>query len=276
MTQPRRVILSVVFLFFLSGCAKETKSGLAPQTSSESASRGDLISIFTLVGHSQTGRKKWQIQGQTANITEETVHLAPVEATSFGQVIVHLTAERGSYHKPTQDVHLEEDVVVTTSDGARLTTDSLDWKAEREMGRTDDWVAVTRPGMTVVGKGGIGYPKLRRVRLEREVTLTIQQKESNAVVTCDGPMEVDYKRNKARFWRNVQVRDSKGLIQSDRMDVTLNPKTNQIDETTCWGHVQIHRENQVAFGSRAKYWQIPGRTSLSGHPQLVMRVKNEQ
>ena len=271
-----QVILAGLFFCFASGCTKAPSSeGLSP-SKEQVLPQADVVSTFTLVGHSQSGRKKWQVQGQTANLMEETVHLSPVAATSFGEVNVHLTAEQGQFHKPTQDVHLEKDVVVTTSDGARLNTDRLDWKAQREMGRTDDWVTVTRPGMVVVGKGGIGYPKLRRVRLAEQVKVTLQGKEGNVVVTCDGPMEVDYKRNKARFWRNVHVRDSKGLIQSDRMDVTLEPRTNQIRQANCWGHVQIHRKNQVSFSHWAKYhWQVPGRTLLSGHPQLVMRGEED-
>ncbi len=265
----------------------------------------ESVSTFTLVGHDPTGRKKWEVQGQTADLLGEMVHLSPVAATSYGDVTVHLTAKRGQFHKSKQDVHLEEEVVVTTSDGAKMTTDSLDWAAEKGMSTTSDWVTVTRPGMKVVGKGGVGFPKLKRIRLERQITVILQGKEGSRAgardfsglaagaaagavgsattrpgaarnveevtrVTCEGPMEVDYGRRKARFWRNVQVRDAKGYILSDRMDVTLDPAVNEIQRATFWGHVKIHRPPQMAAANRANYWKTGGRVRLAGHPRLVM------
>lgn len=237
----------------------------------------DVISTFTLEGHSNDGRRKWQVQGQTANLLTETVELSPVSATSFGETDLHLTSKQGSFNKMSRNVHLEKDVVVTTSDGARLTTNSFDWMAQRETGTTSDWVTVTRPGMEVVGKGAIGYPKLKRVRLQREITVTLlAQDGAQTVVTCEGPMEVDYKHLKARFWRNVQVRDPKGFIQCDRMDVALESQNKQIRQATCWGHVKLHHGPQVATADRAIYWKSPAHTQLLGHPRLVMLPEEER
>ncbi len=272
-----RILTFGVSLLFVTGaavwgcgCGKAVRE---VAKTAEAPAASDSISTFTLVGHTETGRKKWEVQGETADLLGETVHLSPVRAVSFGQVDVRLTAKKGQFHKISQDVHLEKDVVVTTSDGARLTTDTLDWVAEREMGKTPDWVTVTRPGMTVVGKAGIGYPKLKRVRLEREVTVTIQGQTGLTRVTCDGPMEVDYGRRKARFWRNVRVEDDKGHILSDRLDVVLDPEVNQIAKATFWGHVRIHRKDQLATANRANYWKDTGRMRLIGHPKLAMLPK---
>jgi len=229
-----------------------------------------VVSTFTLVGHTDTGRRKWEIEGETADLMSETVELSPVEATSFGKVRLHLTAEHGQFRKASQNIHLKGDVVVTTSDGAKLTTESLDWTAEQETGTTQDWVTVTRPGMTVVGLGGTGYPKLKQVRFEQDVTMTLDGEAETTVITCDGPMEVDYGRNRARFWENVAVKDSKGLIQADRMDVLMEAKTHQIQKTTFWGHVEIYQGDQVAKANRAIYWQPEGRIRLMGSPELVL------
>jgi len=259
-----------------AGCGRAAKS-VGVETASEvgGESPTDTVSVFTLVGHSETGRKKWKVEGKTADLIGEIVNLSPVSSTSFGGVQVHLTSARGRFHRVRQDVYLEEDVVATTSDGVRFTTDTMDWDAEREKATTSDWVTMTRPGMTVLGKGAIGYPKKKWVRLEREVTVTLLGQNGKTVVTCDGPMEVDYGRNKARFWRNVLVRDAKGIIRSDRMDVRLDPETKQMQTATCLGHVEIHREKQTAYGLRAVYWQNPGRTRLTGHTRMVMLPTQE-
>ena len=267
------ILFALVGVVFVNGCLSSHRGS---GSSANLQSAGDAISTFTLVGNTETGRKKWEVQGDTADLMGDVVYLSPVAAKSFGSVDLHLTAKSGRFHKESQDVHLEKDVVVTSSDGARLVTNSLDWKAQREMSSTSDWITVTRPGMTVMGRGGIGFPKLKRVRLEREVTVTLQGNEGQTIVTCEGPMEVDYGRHKARFWRNVWVRDAKGNIRSDRMDVTLDSQTNQIDEASFFGHVQIHNKTQTATAQRAKYWQLPGRTRLIGHTKLVMLPENER
>ena len=240
-----------------------------PEQVSE-ASQGDVISTFTLVGHSDTGRKKWEIHGKTADLMSETVVLSPVKAISFGNGEVTLTARTGRFKRMTQDVYLQEDVIAVTTDGARLTTDTFDWSAQRQMGTTPDWVTVTRPGMVLIGRGGVAFPNLKRVRLREEITLTLQGQGGKTVVTCDGPMEVDYGRSKARFWHNVKVRDARGVITSDRMDVEMDSKTKQLQEATFWGHVIIDHEMRTSHSNRAKYWQPNGRVLLTGHPRALM------
>lgn len=266
----------VISLLAVSGCG----GGPSPAKQSPATGRVDLpqedaISTFTLVGHHEDGRKKWQVQGETADLLSEMVHLSPVAATSFGEVEVHLTSRRGRFHKGTQDVHLEGDVVVTTSDGGRLTTEQLDWTAQQETATTSEWVTLTRQGLKAVGLGGVGYPELKRVRLEKQVTVTLEGDNGVTHVTCDGPMEVDYGRNLARFWKNVRVEDAKGVIESDRLDANFDPKTHQLEKATFWGQVRIRQGRQVAHANRANYWQAEGRLRLSGHPKVVMLPEEE-
>ncbi len=270
----RQAAFGVACFLFLSavGCSKVSPKRAA--TASQ-ASQGDAISIFTLEGHDEAGRRTWQVRGQSADILSETVHLSPVAATSYGQVQVDLKADNGDYEKKNQNIYLKKHVVVTSSDGMKLTTKSLRWFAERETGTTPDWVTVTRAGVRVTGRGAKGFPKRKFVRLEKRVRLILNGDKGRTVVTCDGPMEVDYGRHKARFWRSVIVRDAKGTIRSDRMDVTLTPQTDQIEKAAFWGHVKIVHGPQAAFANRANYWQPQGRTSLIGHPKLVMVPEKE-
>lgn len=235
----------------------------------------DIISTFTLVGHTESGRRKWEVQGKTADLLGDTVRLSPVSAKTFGKVEVHLTADEGEFHKVSQDVHLQGNVVAVTSDGARLVTDSMDWVQQTETGTTRDPITVTRPGMRAVGVGGMGQPRMKKVRLDRQVTVTLEGQGGPTVITCDGPMEVDYGRNRARFHRNVLVRDSKGFVQADRMDATLDSVTSRMDKATFWGHVEIHHGSEVSRSNRAEYWQLRGHVLLTGHPRLVMFTEGE-
>ena len=253
-----------------AACSKQTLPPTGMVTPAVGPEGSQAISTFHLVSHSPTGRKKWEVQGETAQLLGNKIKLSPVAATSFGQVEVHLTAKRGQFERVSQNVHLEEDVVVTTADGSRLESQMLDWDQKADRATTPEPVKITRVGLTADGIGAVGYPKLKRVRLERQVTVILDDTEGRTVITCDGPMEVDYGRQKARFWRNVHVRDSKGRIDSDRLDVALDPESRQVESATFWGHVRIHHQGKVAYAHRANYWQALGQVRLVGHPKLVM------
>ena len=257
-------------LLLAAGCSK----GALPPTGAAPGLPGgpgtDVISAFSLAGHTDAGRKKWEVQGETADLMNEIVDLSPMRAKSFGQVEIRLSAQKGRFNKATHDVHLEGDVVVVTSDGAELTTQSLNWVQAREEGSTEDWVRVNRPGMIALGLGGTGYPKLKRVWLEKRVTVTLEDLKGKTVVTCNGPMEVDYGRNKARFWNRVKVVDSQGVIRSDRLDVSFDPKTHRMDQAVFWGHVVIDHGEQKAHANRVNYWQPLGRIQMAGHPRLLL------
>ncbi len=256
----------------LAGCSKQPlpPTGGVPALPGPGLSTGDVISTFKLEGHTDAGRKKWEVEGETADLMTDTVVLSPVRAKAYGQVEVRLSAQKGEFNKSSQNVHLFGDVVVTTDDGAEMTTQSLNWVQARSEGSTEDWVRVTQPGMVALGLGGTGYPKLKRVWLERKVTVTLVDPKGKTVITCDGPMEVDYGRRKARFWRRVKVGDSKGTIQSDRLDVAFDPSSNQMEKAVFWGHVDIQQGDQTARANRVNYWQPLGRIQLAGHPRMVV------
>ena len=267
-----RSILPAAALFLLAGCSKGAlpPTGGATGLPGPGGSGGDVISTFKLVGHTDAGRKKWEVEGETADLMSEVVELSPVRATSYGQTEIHLSAQRGHFNKTSQNVHLFGDVVVTTTDQAELTTQSLNWVESRGEGSTEDWVRVTQPGVNALGLGGTGYPKRKRVWLERRITVTLDDPKGKTVITCDGPMEGDYGRHKARFWRNVKVVDAQGVITSDRLDVAFDPKTNRMDQAIFWGHVVIDHGDEKARANRVNYWQLLDRIQLIGHPKLVL------
>jgi LPS export ABC transporter protein LptC len=244
----------------------------APETP---APGGDQVSVFTLVGHTETGRRKWEVEGETADLTGQMVQLSPVKAISYGKVDIQITAQRGRFHKKSKNVHLRGNVVAITSDDSRLETEVLDWNQLRESATTKWPVKMLRVGMTATGKGAVAYPKRKWVKLFEKVTVTMQDPKSTTVVTCDGSMEVDYARNKARFWKNVKVTDARGTITSDRLDLNLNPKTHQMDRAIFWGRVRIDHGNEVAYANRVNYWQPLGYVRLIGHPKLVLTPEQE-
>ncbi|OGX40657.1 MAG: LPS export ABC transporter periplasmic protein LptC [Omnitrophica WOR_2 bacterium RIFCSPHIGHO2_02_FULL_68_15] len=256
----------VLVMVELWGCSRP-KPPPPPPPPAEETTPGDAIQAFNLASYDDDGRKRWEVLGQTADVQDQTIHLTDITATAYHpKTTVVLTADEGTFDRERQSVHLERDVKAVTTEGTTLTTPSLDWDAERQIASTEQRAVVAREGLTVQGEGATAAPQLKSVRFQRDVQVDLQPATT---ITCEGPLEVDYARHRARFWRRVHVRDPRGDIWADRMDVWMDPKTRQLTQAQCWGHVTIQQASQRARARRATYHAPTGKMQLIGHPVVT-------
>ena len=132
------VALLVAFLF--TGCGGKQAKAPAPAPSEEEAnlSTDQKMMAFSLSGFEKTGRKKWEVQGKSADIVSEVVNLTDVVAKAYGdQTDMTLTADKGSFNRATNDAHFESNVVVSGTNGTKMTTDALDLKNTEQKVYTD-------------------------------------------------------------------------------------------------------------------------------------------
>lgn len=254
----------------LTGCGRPAPPAPpAPSAAEGSAGPGvnEQVQAFNLASYADDGQKRWEILGTTADMTDSTIHLTDLTATTYGRkASVVLTAKEGTFDRERQFVHLHQDVKAVTTEGTTLTTPSLDWDAERQMGSTEEWATVRRSQMTVQGQGASAAPQLKRVRFQRQVRVDLPPATT---ITCTGPLEVDYERTQARFWRQVHVQDPRGDIWADRLDAWMDPTSQQLTRVQCWGHVTIQQASQVAHARRADYQARRGTIVLIGHPTVT-------
>jgi len=112
------------------------------------------ISGFSLAGYGEKGKKAWDVSGKSADILTDVVKLNDVTGNLYGEKEnVKLTADNGDFNKSDGKVHLEKNVVVTTSSGAKLTTDSLDWDRKEQMVSTPDKVNIRKDNIDAVASG---------------------------------------------------------------------------------------------------------------------------
>ena len=193
-------------------------------------------------------------------------------------------------------------MVITTSSGSKLTTDSLDWDRKNQLVTTKDTVNIERGNMVTTASGARGEPNLKKVSLEKDVTVNINPDNENKdkepgvkkkiVITCDGPLQIDYDKNIATFNKNVKVDTQDALIQSDMMDVyfgstgkdSLGSKKadsamagvmggtagSKIDKIVARGNVKITRGENVSFSDEATYNALDKKIILSGKPKLII------
>lgn len=278
--------LALVVLFFEPVLATATANQESDQQ----------INDFSLAGYGDKGKKSWDIAGKSADIFTEEVKLKDVDGNLYGkEEDVNLTAKTGNFNKKDGKVHLEKDVVITTSKGARLTTDSMDWDRNKQLVSTRDRVNIAKDNINIVGTGARGAPNLKKLALNKNVKVDINPEADQAAkpeglsvkekitITCDGSLEIDYEKNIATFSKNVLVERTDSRIYSDRMylyfsagkDAKLGDKTpgamgnNKIDKIVAKGNVKIVRGDNTSFSDEAVYTASDKKIVLLGKPKLV-------
>ena len=139
------------------------------------------MSDFSLSGFGDKGVKAWDVRGKSADIGTEVIKLNRIVSNFYGeQETVQLTARTGSFNRREGSIHLQDDVVVTTSSGARLETDVLDWDRKRQLVKTDRQVNVYKGSMTATGRGAKGFPDLNKFDLDKDVKVVIDEQIGRA------------------------------------------------------------------------------------------------
>jgi LPS export ABC transporter protein LptC len=286
------VVLGVMIL--VCSLARQVSSLFAQEAAEQT------IADFNLSGFAEKGKKSWELSGKSADITEGKVKLKDIVGKLYGEEDITLTAERGNFDKEKGNVHLKDNVVVTTSKGAKLTTDSLDWDRQNHTVSTKDEVNIQRENLVADAVGASGQPDLKKVNLEKEVRLQINPDDDNPkdlpkkkkiVITCDGPLEVDYDKNIAIFYNNVKVDQKDTQIYSDQMNVYFKIEEDhglnlsedkdsegmgrQIHKIIAKGNVKIVRGDNISYSDEAVYDAKQNKIILTGRPQLVFYSEGE-
>ncbi len=289
------IICALVFTVMSTvGCVQEDETQGKSAQAQESAAQEELaeapdemLSSFTVSGYTKGGKKQWDLEGTSADIMTEVIELTNVTSKVYGdQTNMTIVADRGSLSRVDNNVHLEDNVMATTDDGATLSADYLDWDAQNQKITSEGPVQITRGAMEACGRGIVGQPLLNLVQLKEEVTVRLSMDTSAdasalTVITCDGSLEVEYENNLAIFQNNVKVKDERGEIFADKMDVYFSAQSEKgkqvegmagmgIEKVEAFGNVEIHHGGNSTYSQKAVYDTETGKLTLTGRPKLVI------
>jgi LPS export ABC transporter protein LptC len=257
------------------------------------------ISDFNFSGYGEKGKRTWEVAAKSADIFGDKVELEFIIAKVFGETDnLTLTADEGNFDKLKGKMHLEKNVIATTSSGAKLTTNSLNWDQTTQIITSADVVNVQKENINTQGQGLEALPALNRVILAEDVTVKInpisEKKDSGppdkpklpTTVTCDGPLEINYEKRVAIFHNNVTIKDIEGEMSSNKMEVffassegtqekqedLLNSdmKVLRIEKVRASGDVRITRDGNTSFSEEAIYTPGDKKLILTGSPKLII------
>ncbi len=225
---------------------------------------------FSFSKYTETGAREIEIQGDSADILAEKVKLVNVIAKAYAEESpVTVTADKGSFNKSTNDVWLEHNVVATTEDGTRLITEKLRIRPESKQMESDIATKVKKNNIHIEGIGAKSDSGIGKVVFKRNVTVVVQDPNAESkhptVITCDGPLDIDYKANVAHFQKNVVAQDERGTLSSDFMDVIYNNSSRRVSKMIAWGNVEIlTKDGNKTLSDNAIYLAEEGRVILGG------------
>jgi len=139
------------------------------------------FSDFTTM-ESDSGQVKWMLEAPVArvyNIRKLLVTDDP-KITFYdenGEISSILTADKGEYNQETHDLTALGNVVVTTTEGYTLETESLIMIRELGEIHSEDFVKVTKGSDILTGYVFQGYPELKNVDIKRDVRAYLRDEE---------------------------------------------------------------------------------------------------
>lgn len=235
---------------------------------------------FSFSKYTPEGNKEIEIEGDSANLLADTVHLQNVVAKAYAEEVpVTITADTGDYNKSKNKVRLQENVVATTADGTRLLTEELDIYPAEHVLESHIPVKVKKDNINIDGVGARGDSQLKKVKFKKNVTVVIRNSGSQGpgqssgeptVITCDGPLIINYDKNIAHFYENVVAEDGRGKLMADKMDVYYNKVSKKVSKIVALGHVVIENpDGNQTFSDSVIYLADEGRVILGGDTEAL-------
>jgi len=281
MRPPRRLIFLILLLiicaayFSSKGFFKKRAVNTGREhVNAPQAPLTEQIRSFSLSGFSEAGKKTWKVEGKSADIMSDVINLSDIDADSYGEeVTVNLKSDEGVFDRSTNNIRLKKNVVIVTDEGTTLTTDTLDWDAKQELISTEDYVFIERKDMDIEGTGASAKPNLKIAQLDNDVRVDV--KDPPAIITCDGPLELDYDKNIAYFYNNVKLVDKETTIDTDKATGYFDPKSHTLSKVFCEGNVKIVRGEDITYADQLTYLPDEGRVILTGRPKIIISSGEE-
>ncbi len=225
---------------------------------------------FSFSKYTPAGEKQIEIEGDSANILDQTVVLMNVVAKAYAEESpVTITADHGNYDKNQNRVRLQKNVVATTENGTRLLTEELQITPDKHLMETDLPAQVKKDNINVQGLGATGDSNMKKITFKKNVTVVVQDPSTPqagpTVITCDGPLVVDYEKNIAHFKKNVIAQDGRGKLTADVMDVFYNRVSKKVSKILAQGNVVIENpDGNKTYSDSVLYLADEGKIILGG------------
>ena len=281
-------VLVGIFLFSTLDLVKaeNVTSSSGSLTNSDKANNSAAVAQqlqgFNLNGYNDTGQKTWEVNGDKADISDDKIKVSKVDANFYGKENSNLKSDTGTINKVTNQIHLQDNVVITADRGTKMTTDTLDWDRNKDLVTTNDPVKITDSQGVVTGKGLTAHPNLKQAAINKDVKAVINTASNpdnnpdnqTVTITCDGPMQMDQLKFHATFTDNVVAKEEATgrTLYADKMDVWFDDKNKKIKRVICKGHVKAVQGENASYADEMVYTGEDELLVMTGRPKIVFNT----
>lgn len=172
--RPHALTGVVLALVLLAGCDRRSSF----DSNAPSAELPDQEASDFNMSETDRGRVEWKLYAQHASVynARNVVVARGVRVDFFdekGARSSTLTSREGELNQVRHDMSVRGDVVVQTTDGVRLTTQSLRFMNDSQKIVSDEFVRIDRHGDVLTGYGFESDPNLQHYEFKREVRATV-------------------------------------------------------------------------------------------------------
>jgi len=192
--------------------------------------------------------------------------------TSTKDSKINFQAKRAVFNKSDGTLEMQDDVNISTDKGLNLKTDLLNWNQKSGDVTTDRPVKITKQGsLEITGKGLNVRTSLNTAEVKKEITVKVPQPEGEFImITCKGPLDIDYQEGKAVFYNDVKVSQKDSELFSDKATVYFDLGKKLLNKVVAEGNVRIVRGKDTSFSEKAIYEMSDKKIRLEGNPRLVI------
>jgi LPS export ABC transporter protein LptC len=265
-------------VLFLVMCFAVCRADETTDNSTTGAASSQQLQGFNLNGYNNQGEKTWDVNGTKADISDTNIQITNVDANFYGKQDANLTADHGTINKTNGNVHLQDNVVITSVDrGTQMTTNALDWDRNKDLVTTKDPVKIVDEQGVVTGQGMTAHPNLKKAKIHKNVKATVHTQPQGEpddqviTVTSDGPMQMNQATMYAVFKTNVvSVDPSTGReLHCDMMEMWFNQATKKVKKAICTGHAKAIQGPNVSFADKMIYDGDTQVLTMIGRPKII-------
>jgi LPS export ABC transporter protein LptC len=170
------VILSIVGGYLLFG-GYDDEEEIVPEVKQDVAETADLTLEDIHYVETKGKKKEWELKAKSGQHFRQddytTLQDLTVTFYAEGGRIITLKGGKGSM-KGRKEIKVWEDVVITSSDGYRVTTDSLRYDDDTQQISNQDPVMLEGKGVVVKGVGVVVDVKNKKIQILRKVQTVIK------------------------------------------------------------------------------------------------------
>ena len=187
--------------------------------------------------------------------------------------IIKIKARKALFNKAENSLEMQEEVRIETEEGMRLETEVIKWNQDQDKVFTDQPVTITKDEdrLQIKGRGLDAQPSLKNAKINEEVSVKIPQEDNSFImITCQGPLELEYEKGIAVFYNEVKVSQKDSTLYSDKATMYFNNQTRTVDKVVAEGNVRIIRGKDTSFSEKATYMASTKKVILEGKPRLII------